>query len=167
MDLDIVWIVKSDCKYIFPKEIRTVEIGTAKYYRELATAKVWVDNVRKDFHIRKRKRQYYIQTWHGLVPFKKIEKDTQSTLSDNYIKCAKNDSQMADIITSGCRERTTLIRRAFWYDGVIIEKGSPRSDIFFKHNSCKEKVYNKLCISLDKRLFCMFRHLETVIQQIC
>jgi CDP-glycerol glycerophosphotransferase len=102
------------------------------YYREMATAAVWVDNARKAADIVKRKDQYYIQTWHGMVALKQIEKDAQNSLSVGYLDDAKNDSKMADLILSGCGFFTKLCRRAFWYDGEILECGSPRLDVLFQ-----------------------------------
>ena len=58
---DIVWLL-NDCSTPLPTEIRGVKIFTLKYLYELATAKVWIDNCRKPFTVKKRKGQYYIQT---------------------------------------------------------------------------------------------------------
>ena len=38
----------------------------------LSTSKVWIDSNRLEGHIRKRKGQLYIQTWHGGLGIKKI-----------------------------------------------------------------------------------------------
>ena len=41
---------------------------------QLATAGVWIDNVRKPLETRKRKKQLYVATWHGAIGFKPVGK---------------------------------------------------------------------------------------------
>lgn len=139
-DATIVWPVSPENKDKIPDFCRPVEYRSLAYYRELATAAVWIDNSRKDADVIKRKGQYYIQTWHGMVALKRIEKDAEESLSLGYIDSAKNDSQMADVILSGCGFFTNLCRRAFWYDGEILECGSPRLDVLFQQTEEKQRV---------------------------
>ena len=89
------------------------------------TAKVWVDSNRKEGYIRKRKGQFYIQTWHGGVPLKKIEGDCEEYLGEVYIQRAKWDSAMTDLYLSNGGFCTDMYRRAFWYTGEILECGTP------------------------------------------
>lgn len=129
---DIVWAVKNkkDIKEV-PKGIRLVKIYSIQYFYEMATAKIWISNTRFELFTRKRKGQFYIQTWHSPLRLKKIENDANEYLSDYYKKCMKNDSKMIDVILSGCEFSTEIYKRAFSYDGRILEIGTPRCDIFF------------------------------------
>ena len=138
--LDLVWAV-SEKNLIFPEGIRTVQMGTFEYYSELATAHIWIDNTRKTADIRKREGQYYIQTWHGAAPIKKVEKDAVDSLTDTYIENAKRDSGMADLFLSGSRFYTDLYRKSFWYSGEIMQVGLPRQDVFWSGRNVKNKVY--------------------------
>lgn len=138
-NLDIVWGV-DDNRYDIPDDIRTVQIGTYQYYSEIATSRIWVDNVRKQIDIRKREGQFYIQTWHGAAPMKKVEGDILDKVPQSHINASKRDSEMADLFLSGSRFYTNLYRRAFWYDGEILEVGLPRQDIFWNTDYAKEKV---------------------------
>ena len=126
----MVWAV-SDKKASFPKEIRTVAYGSMDYYHEMATARIWVDNVRKDSDIKKREGQYYIQTWHGAAPIKKVEKDVEDRLPNYYVANAMRDSKNVDLFLSGSVFYTNLYKRSFWYSGEIMQVGLPRQDIFF------------------------------------
>lgn len=72
-------------------------------------------------------------TWHSSMGIKKVEKD--GNLDAEYIEIAKSDSRMCDLILSGCKFRSNVIRSGFWYDGEILEKGTPRNDMLFKDNS--------------------------------
>lgn len=148
-EYDLVWAV-SDKKSIisFPNEVRVIQLGSIRYYYELLTSRVWVDNVRKNHHIKKRKGQYYLQTWHGFVSLKKIEKDTEQSLSEKYIKDAKNDSAMADLIPCSSEARFKLIRNSFWYDGPIAKTGCPRMDVLYKARGKKDEI--KSLLGLDK-----------------
>jgi CDP-glycerol glycerophosphotransferase len=65
LNYDLVWLLDDNFKEsIFPKEIRVVRYGSFKAIYEMATAKLWIDDCRKVYYTKKRKNQYYIQTWH-------------------------------------------------------------------------------------------------------
>lgn len=64
-----------------------------KYFYELCTSKVIITNFRTTEIFRKRRGQYYIQTWHSSLRLKQIEKDAEDKLQLQYIKMAKEDSK--------------------------------------------------------------------------
>lgn len=137
LNLDFVWAVeKGESVESFPSDIRVVRLRSLQFFYELVTAKVWIDNSRKPSYVRKRKKQCYIQTWHGSIPIKRVEKDAEDSLDDEYIRCAKNDAKMTDLMLSNSKFCTDMYRRAFWYDGLVLVTGSPRNDILVK---CTEK----------------------------
>jgi CDP-glycerol glycerophosphotransferase len=154
LDYDIVWILKKDLigKAMIPSPIRTVKSNSIRHLYELATAKVWIDNVRKTIYTSKRKKQYYIQTWHGVVALKQIEKDLENQLPPNYIDIAKNDSKMIDLLLSNSKIHTNLFRRAYWYAGEILEIGSPRCEILVNSQDITEKVLNYFNINRKQRI---------------
>ncbi|SHK32812.1 CDP-glycerol glycerophosphotransferase [Anaerobranca californiensis DSM 14826] len=138
-------MIKSDLigKTQFPDKIRVVKYKSIKALYEMATAKIWIDNCRKEFYPIKRKGQYYIQTWHSPLRLKKIEKDAESFLSPEYIKSAIKDSKNIDLMISGCDFSWNIYRNSFWYDGDILKIGTPRCDLFFQDaKEIKEKVMN-------------------------
>ena len=152
-ELDVVWGVKPQFADTLPENIRAVDYNSIKYLWELATAGAWIDNSRKNAGITKRKKQFYVQTWHGTVALKRIEQDVQENLDAFYVAGAKNDSKMANVILSGCRFFTELCKKAFWFDGEILECGSPRSDALFNTDSEKQlKVKASLGIPADKKV---------------
>lgn len=142
LDLDLVWLVKDENKGEFPQYIRTVKYNSFRSFYELATAKLWIDNFRKTININKRKNQYYIQTWHGSIALKKIENDAKDVLPDSYIKNAIYDSKITDIYLSNSTFCSNMYKRAFWYNGQILEYGSPRNDILFESN---KKIKDYIC----------------------
>lgn len=152
-DFDIVWVTK-DVQSL-PKKIRNVKPYSIKWIYELATSKVWINNCRFPHYIVKRRNQYYIQTWHGGLGLKKIEKDAENKLSPLYIKSAKNDSYMMNYAISNSRYRTNLYKNSFWYGGKILEYGCPRNDLFFSSKAKKEiqsRIFKRYHIDKNKRI---------------
>jgi len=155
-DLDIVWVLnKSNYNKTMPKGIRKVKYKSLKYLYELSTSKIWVDNSRKEFVPFKRKKQYYIQTWHAGLCLKKVEKDAELVLPRFYIRRAICDSKNANLFVSNSLWETKLYKESFWYNGRILEDGIPRNDILInstKHVKIKQEVYKKFNINPNKRI---------------
>lgn len=150
---EIIWAAKKKFKNSIPVEVKYVKYNSLKYLYYLSTSKVWINNARFIYGMRKRKKQYYIQTWHSSLRLKKIEKDTEDYLSKQYVLGAKWDSKMCDLIISGCGFSTQIYRKSFWYTGKVLETGTPRCDIFFNnHDEIKQKVYNYFNITNNMRI---------------
>lgn len=150
---DIVWITK-DLESHFPKGIRVVPYISLKSIYEQATAKIWIDNLRKAYYIRKRKKQYYIMTWHGGIGPKKIEKEVEDILGKEYVNSAKHDSRMADLFLAESDFTYNKYRKFFWYSGEILKCGAPRQDVFFHDNKViKQKILSSMGINNYKKIF--------------
>ncbi len=148
--VDIVWGLdrKKISKLNIPTYARIVKYGTIRYLYELATSRIWVNNNRKREWERKRKNQYYIQTWHGNLGNKRVEQAAIETLSSDYVYCAKQDAKDTNLMISGSDLFTKLIKDYFWYNGEILECGTPRLDNFFNKTSEDIlKIKQKLNIS--------------------
>lgn len=129
-DYKYIWITQNMDKPV--PGARLVRHGSLREIYELATARLWVDNKRKGCWASKRKGQLYIQTWHGGICLKKIEKDAEQRLPAYYVKSAKKDSEMADAMTSSSKWQNKQYREAFWFRHKILEYGLPRADVFYK-----------------------------------
>ena len=150
---DIVWAFNDVESKKDIKGIRKVRVMSLKYFYELCTSKVIITNFRTTEIFKKRKEQYYIQTWHSYLRLKQIEKDTEDTLPPHYVQMAKEDSKKLDLLLSGCKFSTDIFKRAFWYDGEIFEYGTPRNDILFKNQSdLKNRIKDKLNVNRDKKI---------------
>lgn len=145
-DVDIVWAFNDmECKV--PNKVRKVKKDSYEYYYEVATARIWVDNERKDIQIKKREGQYYIQTWHGSGPLKKVEKDVEDILSPEYIRMAKHDGEMIDLFLSSTSANSYMYKNSFYSSAEIFECGSPRNDVMFQNPSVdRNKVLRSLGI---------------------
>ena len=136
----LVWVVKNKHEEI-PKKIKKVKIYTIPWVYELVTSKIWLNNTRFPAFVRKRKEQYYIQTWHGGLALKKIEYDSSEILNDYYKKVMINDNKMINLTTSNGIFNTKMYRTAFRYEGDILEYGTPRNDVLI---NSKESLGNEV-----------------------
>lgn len=128
-DLDLVWVVADESQAVgLPAEFRTVIFRSFRYIYEMSTARVWVDNSRKEYCLKK-KNQYYMQTWHGGLGMKKVENMVADKLEADYVRRAIRDAAQCDVMLSSSHTLTSDYRRYFWYPhGEILEKGLPRND---------------------------------------
>ncbi len=127
-NIKVVWLLKNKSEAAsLPEGVDFCIYGSIKSIYHLSTAKVWIDNCRKGYHL-KRKNQKYLQTWHGFA-LKRIESDVENSLSKTYVANAKKDSKSIDLIVSDSSFMTSIYKNSFWYSGEIVEWGSPRNDI--------------------------------------
>lgn len=156
---ELVWAFNSNVDVSkLDKRIVVVNTHTFKYLYYLYSSQFVITNSRNDrfgnyFH--KKHGQKYIQTWHGSTPIKMIEKDAEVELGHVYVRGAKTDSKMCDLMLSNSKWFSNLIKSSFWYDGEILENGIPRNDIFFdkeKIQSIKDSIYSQYNISSDAKI---------------
>ena len=140
---DLVWLV-ADLNMELPSGIRKVKLQSVRASYELSTAKVIISNVKVALPYHKKRSQFYIQTWHGSMAFKAIEKDAQEKLNPNYLKETIADSKQINLFLSCNSVQTQEIQTIFWYDGEIFESGSPRNDMLYKPIQYKDAVKRKL-----------------------
>ncbi len=155
VNCDIVWLYKTHNQHEvnFPKGVRVVKYGSLKSLFELSTSKIWIDNCRKMYSPPKRGNQVYIQTWHGSIALKRIERDIEEKLSTNYRNDAIRDSMMADYFISNSEFSTNMYKTAFWYEGEILKYGSPRCDILYNRNeNSLEKIKDYFKINRETHI---------------
>lgn len=140
--VNIIWIINSEFdKETLPSGIIPCQRGSFREIYHLSTAKIWIDNCRKDFW-NKKSKQIYMQTWHGFA-LKRIEKDVSDSLSDDYKRIALRDSSQIDIIVSDSDFMSHLYRNSFWYSGEVVKWGAPRNDILITHSDDIKKKISK------------------------
>lgn len=148
---DIVWVIGSDDLQL-PIGIRTVRYGSLKFIYEMSTAKVWIDNCRKPYYVKKRHNQYYIQTWHGDMGIKKAEGDANN-LDKKYEKKARRDSQHADLFITGTEWAAKRYQEAHFYKGEVAKCGLPRRDILYSEDQeLRKSIKRRLNISEDEKI---------------
>ena len=149
----IVCLCAGDAKrFEAPPFVKKVSLhGIAAAYHQ-ATAKFWIDNCRKNIAV-KRKKQFYIQTWHGFA-LKRIEQDVPAeTIGEAYVRSAKRDSAMIDLILSCSTHMSRVYRESFWYHGEVRQIGAPRNDgIILGSQQEKETIRRVFDIPPDKKM---------------
>ena len=148
--VDIVWVVSEDSECDVPSEIRTVKEYSYDFYKEFYTSGIRVGNMAPRGGLVNRKEQYYINTWHGSGPFKKV--GISANFVNEAIRLQVKRYQQVDLFVSNTGDNTQMMRESFLYQGEIYECGSPRNDIFFQVNNLKEEIYNKYKIDKDKKV---------------
>lgn len=157
-EYEIYWCFKKGIKVpTLPPQVKTVRWRwSLKYFIVINTSHFIFSNQRlgnNALYLKKRKGQRYIMTWHSSMGVKMIERDVVDMLPAHYEVNAIEDSKRCDLMLSGCKFRTEVIRRAFWYDGQILKKGTPRNDIIFNPDSrLKERLCSQYGIDISRRL---------------
>lgn len=133
----IVWLVR-DMNADMPHGIQKVRYGSLAAFKELATAHMWISNVRNTEHPKKRKGQIYLQTWHGGgIPFKWIEGQAPN-LSRDYIRAAREDGRICDAILASSAYVMNIMQNSFWINSraEYLKFGAPKDDILY----CPEQM---------------------------
>ena len=125
---ELVWLVNNPSK-AFPPGIRVVENALWNRARELATAAVWIDNSRKQLEVRKRRGQFYLQTWHAKLGFKPTCLDRGASFSRIAELVSRHDSAMIDLVLSNSDWYDRTLPTGMIYTGPTLRSGSPRCDI--------------------------------------
>jgi CDP-glycerol glycerophosphotransferase len=150
---DVVWAFTNLDSKVDVAGVRKVKVMSLKYFYELCTSKIIITNFRTTDLFIKRKNQHYIQTWHSSLRLKRIEKDAEDSLPQHYVQMAKKDSLKCDLLLSGSRFGTEILKRSFWYDGEIFEHGIPRNDLLFQSNSHKRnQIKQRLNIQYESKV---------------
>ena len=158
-DMDIVWVFRRGIDISdIDKRIKCVRFRSWEYLKMVNSAEFLITNSRTDpWHIywHKRPEQKYLMLWHGGAALKKVERDAEDKLGYSYWRKAKRDSEVCDLMISGCSANTDLIKRSFWYSGEVLEAGIPRNDIFFDkelHRQIRKRLNSEYNIPENHRI---------------
>ena len=153
----MIWLIRGNADNV-PSCINTANLDGLDGFYELSTAKFLVSNCKNniplDFITRKKKKQVYLQTWHGDFGPKYIEKEIEDTFSPGYIARSKTDSTATNAILSGNTFFSTVLKNSFWLPEhcEILEYGNPRNDIYFKGEEVKNQIKKQFGFSLDDHI---------------
>lgn len=148
-DVRLVWLcTKETLRSEFPPFITPVCLYHPRGWYYMCTARVLVSNVRNVPGYRKRKGQFYLQTWHGVTWFKRVEKDAQELLGPEYVERAKLDGKMCDLFIANNAFDEELFHTSFWYDGPVMRCGMPRLAPIIRRDAVqRERVLGALGVS--------------------
>lgn len=147
----IIWLANPEVdKNDFDKNIKLVKFKSLRALYELATAKVWLDNNRKGYHLRKglgkKEKQIYIQTWHGSLGIKRIDMDVKAfTCQKSWCSLVKYEGTLFDYLITNSEFENKILPYAFDCEpSKIACCGHPRNDIFFYPKSRQEEIKDKI-----------------------
>lgn len=135
-----VWLVNDLSKH-FPDYIKPVKNTLWNRAYHLTTSRVWIDNYRKPYGTKKRKGQYYLQTWHGALAFKTLGLWRGEGFSRIAYLVSKNDADMTDYVICDSEWGRQVYPKGLVYDGEYLKYGSARCDILI---NSREKQYTKI-----------------------
>lgn len=140
-----IWCVVKNSNIQVPDYVHPVKKSSLKELFIYATSKVIINNSRFPLYLPKRKGQYFVETWHGSFPLKKIG-FAMENISKTGKLLVENDSKVTDLFISGSTVMKDIYRRDFQYKGDILECGLPRHDEFFR-NTQQDELRQKLGIN--------------------
>ena len=148
----IIWLV-NDYNKQFPEGIKKVKNTFLNRVYNLATAKVWIDNSRKEYGTKKRTGQYYIQTWHGEWAFKPVGKLRGNLFPKIAEIVSEYDSNMIDYVLAASDEGIKDFPKMLLYDRKISKIGQPRLDVLVNERENKKKqIRRELCIPVSSKI---------------
>jgi CDP-glycerol glycerophosphotransferase len=125
-----VWL--TDGSTLLPSGVIGVPPDGWGYVRRLRRSGLLINNATSlPLWYRKRAGARYLQTWHG-TPLKRIGFDIENPHFrdwDAYVRHLRFEVAAWDYLISPNRFSTEIMRRAFGFEGPILETGYPRNDI--------------------------------------
>src|SRR5690606_10126510 len=129
VDVEHLWVVR-DAQVELPETARPVRLWGAEWYEAMARSRYIVTNAHLPEWFVRRPGQVVVQTWHG-TPLKRIGFDIEDVQFANprYLEKVAKEAPNWSYLLSPNAFSTPILRRAFRYEGEIIETGYPRNDV--------------------------------------
>jgi len=148
----LVWLVNDTSKE-FPPQIKVVHNTLWNRAYELTTSAIWVDNSRKQLEVRKRKGQFYMQTWHAKLGFKPTGLDRGESFSRIAYLVSKHDSDIVDFWLSNSDWYDKMLPTGSLYEGKPLRVSSPRCDILINgRKTATKKIRKKFNLSENVKI---------------
>ncbi|MFH9351603.1 CDP-glycerol glycerophosphotransferase family protein [Kitasatospora sp. NPDC017646] len=154
LPLEHLW-GSDDMQADLPRTAQALRLWSPEWFEALATAKYIVTSTHlPDFFVR-RPGQVVVQTWQG-SPLKQIGFDFEKVwfTDSNYLKSLTREVPNWSLLVAGNSWSAPVLRRAFDYQGEILESGSPRNDLLFAADREKtaEQVRERLGLPEGKKV---------------
>ena len=152
-EIEIAWLFQKpkEKSAVVPNYVKCVDIEDKWVSMAMmATSKCVVNNCVLS-QIKKGKKQFFIQLWHGDRAFKKILYDSEFVPEDQVYP--ETVDGYCDLAVSGSDYGDMQYRSAFRYNGEILKVGIPRNDVLIEANEDKANAIKKaLNIPADKKI---------------
>jgi CDP-glycerol glycerophosphotransferase len=129
LPLEHRWVVM-DGQVALPDGVQPVRLNGREWYEAYATSRYIVTNQHLPYWFRRREGQVVVQTWHG-TPLKRIGHDIAEVrfADPAYLEKLAVETPNWSLLLSPNRFSTPIMRRAFQYQGEVLESGYPRNDV--------------------------------------
>lgn len=143
-----------------------VKFMSSTYQKYLAKAKYWIFNFRVADYIYPKKKQIFVECWHG-TPLKRLGYDIENTTNamnskKEIIKRYKMDAKKFTYFISPSKFASEKFMSAwnlkkFNKENIIVEEGYPRNDYLYTHTIDDVKKFKeKLGIANDDRKIILY-----------
>ncbi|SDK69613.1 bifunctional glycosyltransferase/CDP-glycerol:glycerophosphate glycerophosphotransferase [Streptomyces indicus] len=152
-ELEHLWVVR-DGQVDLPPELTPVRLWGKEWYEALATCRYIVTNAHLPDWIERREGQVIVQTWHGTM-LKKIGLDIAAPKFDpGYLERLPRETRNWSLLVSANRFSTPILKRAFGFEGEILESGYPRNDVLYAPDRDQQaaRVKRLLGVPQDKKV---------------
>ncbi|TDC71734.1 CDP-glycerol glycerophosphotransferase family protein [Actinomadura sp. GC306] len=152
-DVEHLWVVR-DRQVELSGTARPVRLWGAEWYEAMARSRYIVTNAHLPEWFVRRPGQVVVQTWHG-TPLKRIGFDIEDVQFANsrYLEKVAKETPNWNYLVSPNAFSTPILRRAFRYEGELIETGYPRNDVLASpdRDLLAERVRERLGLPAGKR----------------
>ncbi|AGL21012.1 glycosyltransferase [Actinoplanes sp. N902-109] len=146
--------VSVDGQAPLPHTAEPVPLWSRDWYEALATARFIVTNQHLPEWFRRRAGQVVVQTWHG-TPLKRIGfdiADVQFT-DKRYLEKLELETPHWSCLVSPNSFSSPILRRAFRFEGELLEIGYPRNDVLFRDRAATtERVRSAVGLPPDRTI---------------
>jgi len=152
LPLEHRWVVM-DGQVALPDGAQPVRLNGREWYEAYGSCRYIVTNQHLPHWFRRREGQVVVQTWHG-TPLKRIGHDISEVrfADPGYLEKLRVETPNWSILLSPNRFSTPILRRAFQYQGEILESGYPRNDVLRRRDETAAQVRAVLGLPAGKRV---------------
>ncbi|MFI9784817.1 CDP-glycerol glycerophosphotransferase family protein [Kitasatospora sp. NPDC051984] len=144
-----------DLQAELPQTAECVRHRSPEWFEALSTAKYIVTSTHLPTYFRRRPGQVVLQTWQG-SPLKRIGTDFEKVwfTDSGYLEHLKEEVPQWSLLVAGSRWAAPVLRRAFDFQGTLLETGYPRNDLLFAPDREKtaERVREQLGLPEGKQV---------------
>lgn len=151
-DYELVWLFRNDSiinSGIIPTNKKTIvkKYSHFNFIKYLASSFCVINNFEYTWMFYKKRKQFFIQTYHGDRGFKKV------LLMEGYSLKNIRDKYLTDLCVSGSDfSENITYRKAFDYAGEILKVGIPRNDILVNGKHDCSNIYKFSNVSPRKKI---------------
>ena len=154
-----VWVFNTPNENELPGNAIKVRRSFFKFLYYAIVSGTWIFDSRHLYYLKKNKKTKYIQTWHG-TPLKKLGLDMDyidmsgnQDIQKYHDEFTKNSKDWQYLISQNSYS-SEIFKRAFAFNGEMLEIGYPRNDILINHNDKDyiDGIKTKFNIPKDKKI---------------